>query len=315
MKKSIISLFLVCLSLFLSQNIALAAAPNPAGLTVSPAIEQINLNKGQTSTSFNNQLVNNTKSSLIVYVSTTDFTALNQNGGVLFYNNAQASSSLHGLAKSIKPTATKLVLPAGASQTVPINIPNTAKLAPGGHYGAVIYRATPSGSASKGNRVSTVQEVSSLVFLTTYNSGTQSVRLDPVPWGSYILKLPTTLNLVFTNNGNTQTAARGVVTITDSSSHEVARGIVNVGSGLVLPGTSRLYTINLRSEKAVLYPGIYKLHISYSADGASTTSTYTKKFLIINEQIAITAIILGLALIIVLVRWIGPKVVYRLRQP
>jgi hypothetical protein len=297
---------------------ALAAAPAPAntvtpGLTISPAIKQLNLASDQKSTSFTAQITNNTKSQLVVNVSTTDFTALNETGGIVFLPNL--TNRPHGLAQWLKPAKTQVVLPPDGSQAVPIIVTPTAGLAPGGHYGALVYRVVAAGSGAKGNQVGSNQELTSLVFLTTANGGTQSVKLGKLSVGHVMLKIPSTINLVLTNTGNTQVAPSGLVTVADSSNKEVARGIINPDSGLVLPGTSRLYTVALRSEtKVVAYPGTYHLAVAYQANGMIKASVYSTNFLLVNKAILIVS---GLFILLVaagLIRRFSSGIVYRRRK-
>ena len=309
----IITAIVSSLLIILAPATVFAASPAVTpGLTISPAIEQLNLGLSQKSTSFESQITNNTKNQLVINISTTDFTATNETGGIVFLPNL--TDRPHGLAQWLKPAETQIALPPGATRQVPIAINPTAKLAPGGHYGAVVYQVVASGSSAKGNQVSNNEEVSSLVFLTTATGGTQSVKLDKLSLSRVALKIPSTVDLVLTNTGNTQIAPSGLVTIVDPSNKEIARGIINVDSGLILPGTSRLYTVALRSQTRLNYPGNYHLVAVYQANGMAKASVYMASFLLVNRPIIVITVLLALLVIVLLVRRFSNGIVYRRRQ-
>lgn len=278
-----------------------AAAAPINGLTVSPAIEQLALTKGQTDASFTSRITNNTKAQLIIDVATNDFTSLNNTGGISFFTSA-LSNSPHGLANWMRPAFHQLALAPGATQSVLIDIPNVQSLAPGGHYGAVIYKVVSSGSVALGNKVSVNQEVSSLVFLTTSSGGTQAIQFNGLSLGALASAMPQSVNMVFTNTGNTQTSPQGLITVTGPGHKEVARGAINVNSGLILPGTSRLYSVALTSEHKLVYPGIYHLRVVYSVPGAATTMSYTKSFLFVNQALLVVIGLVILAFIVIAYR-------------
>ena len=300
---------LICL-IVIPSTITHASSTTVAGLTVSPAIQQVDLLKDQTNSSFTTQVTNNNAATITVRLSTNDFTALNTTGQVAFYNNSP-NPNPHGLAQWMKPAFTHFDLLPGATELIPVSIINVGTLAPGGHYGAIIYRVVVKGSSTTGNSVGSNEEVSTLVFLTTYNKGIQAVTMGNPHLNSLMLHIPTAVNLVLTNTGNTQTAPRGVVTVSTSSGKEIARGIIDIDSGLVLPSTSRLYAVALRAESGRNLPGLYKIHIVYRADGNTTSSTYTKTFILINEPIVVAAAVILLILTVFLIRKTTPYKKYR----
>jgi hypothetical protein len=102
-----------------------------------------------------------------------------------------------------------------------------------------------------------------------------------------------------------------VVTIVNHSGKEVARGIINPDSGLVLPGTSRLYTVALQSGAKTSYLGNYHLVVAYQANSTSKTSLYTASFLLVNKSIIVVAALLVLALFIVIIRRPASGLTYR----
>ena len=251
------------------------------GLTVTPAIKQIALAPSQMSATFTVSVTNTTDSPITVAISTQDFTTLNQNGGIRFLSTA--NSGPHALASSMSVATPQIHLDRGRSAAVTVAINDTEKLAAGGHYAAVVFRIVDSSSSGSNNIVSVMPAVSSLVFVTTSGAGTQQLDLSSPNIGSFQTQFPNQLNLVFTNSGNTQTTIHGVAQITESGGRPVSQGIINADSGLILPGSQRLFDVALHdvtgSPRIV---GSYTLHILYRHDGQSDYSVYQQKFFFVN---------------------------------
>jgi hypothetical protein len=291
-----------------------AAVVQVHGLSVSPAIEQLVVNSGQQTVSFNCLITNNTNSTLDLALSAQDFTALNNISGSINFLPNSAPNSTYGLADWIRFNNDTIQLGPHISQLVPVTIINTENLAPGGHYAAIKFTASASLSSSSENRVSANEVISTLVFLTSSGHVVQSVQMSPLQQSWLTLQMPTSAHLVFKNIGNTQTAPQGLVTIDGPFHTAVARGLINVGSGLVLPATARLYNVPLTSEHAFTYPGIYTLKVSYQAAGSQTVMTVTKHFLYINEPLFIAVVAVIVITLLWLIRRYGLRQIYILRR-
>lgn len=310
MRNAILLLAVSAAIISMSTGVARAAKSSYSGLVVSPAIEQLALTKDQTSASFTATVTNDSQAAVTISVLTDDFTALNSSGSISFLNNATHSPSIHGLAHWAMPALKQFVLKQGSTQLVPITIADASSLAPGGHYGAIIFKAVPLAATTEDNFVTANAEVSVLVFLTTFNPGSQSVKLLKPTLSSITIAMPSVADLVFANIGDIQTTPRGLVTITDSANREVARGIINTDSGLVLPSTNRLYQVELRSEKRFAWPGVYQMLIQYRAGDEMKIHSLTKSFLYISPPVVavlIAAIVLSL---LALIGRFGPRFVH-----
>lgn len=292
----------------LSGGGALAAA---TGISASPALEQITVGAGQQSASFDIHVTNNTAVAVALTATGQDFTALNTAGGVRFLS--PRAGNPHGLASSIAFVNPQVAVAPGAEATISVVIGHTDRLAPGGHYGAVMLKAVSPGVPSSGIRVFTNEELSVLVFLTTAGQTTQQLNLAVPDQPPVQINWPGTADLVFTNTGNTQTMPRGVVTVSDMFHRVQARQIINIDSGIVLPGTARLYDVSLAANK-VHWPGIYTLAISYRPDGSATTQTYTSRFVYVGTQV-LFALGVGVAVAVVWAIYRSREVVgYHLRR-
>lgn len=293
---------------------AYAALPKVNGITVSPAIEQLTLNPNQNTASFNEQVTNNTTNPVVLKIGAEDFTYLNQYGGLDFYNSSVDTNS-HGLLDFLSIGFNQVALGPMQSQTIPISILNANKLAVGGHYAALLFKIQGLPIAH-GNQVVINQEVSSLVFISTYGQGTQTTNLATPLVGSIVTSLPQTINAVFTNNGNTQTTPDGYAQILDSASHVISQGQINTGSGLILPGSKRLFTFNLTQSTGHVWPGIYRLRVYYQHSGQTQYIVYQQKFLFVNKTIIFAVIVVIIALVLLATRAFLPKAFYSVkRQP
>ena len=292
------------------------ATPAVNGITVSPAIQQITLKANQNSAGFTAQVTNNTTSQVVLHISAEDFTSLNQNGGISFYNSGTINTNNpHGLLNFLSIGLTEIALGPHQSQAVPVTILNANQLAVGGHYAALLFKVVGT-TNGHGNRVIINQAVSSLIFLSTFGQGTQTTALTTPVIGSVFTSFPHTINAVLSNNGNTQTTPRGYVQILDSSSKVVSQGQINIDSGLILPASKRLFTLNLMQTKKHVWPGIYHLKIYYRHDGQAKYSVYEQKFLFVNGIIALVVIVLIVALLGLVAYIYLPKSLYTVkRQP
>ena len=304
----------LAVTVVLTRGATAAQQPVHNGLIISPAIEQLTLAKGQRSVTFTPQVTNDSSQQLPIAVKVDDFTALNDSGTPLFLGNTDRAASPHGLAHWMAPTVTQFTLSPGATLAVPVTISDVGSLAPGGHYGAVIFEVLPAPASSQHNFIAANASVSLLVFLTTNTPGTQAIQLTKPAIDRLTWIIPASVDLLFTNTGDTQTTPHGTVTVVDSAGSMVAKGIVNTDSGQVLPATSRAYHIDLEPLARFVWPGTYHMRVSYHHDGQATYDTYEQTFVFVNVQIVIVAGSLLLIGVGSLLRRIGPARGYLIKR-
>jgi hypothetical protein len=315
--KSVVPAFVLLLVVFLgfsSPAMAASETITTSGIELNPAIEQLGVKAGQNSTSFPIEVRNSTLKPTVIYVSTNDFTALNQTGEVRFYGNGyDPTLNPHGLASNIKPSINQFSLSPNQSRTIGVLVNDINGLAPGGHYGAVtFFVGYPPHSKNGRAQVSNNQVLSSLVFLTTAGNGTQSLQLSRPLLSSFYFSMPSSLSLVLANNGNTQTTPRGYVTIQNHNGKtELARGIINSESGLVLPASTRLFGVNLSSEKHSWFGGNYKFVIAYRPDNAAHFQYYQKSFYLVGA----TGIWIILVIIVLFIVFLVRRAKVRQKKP
>jgi hypothetical protein len=276
----------------------------PTGVTVSPVIQQVQLLPTQGGSSFTVQITNNTTRPVSVDIGSADFVANGQTGGLAFLTTPGSDPNVvsHELASNLSTDPQHIELAPKAAQKVSVTLSGAKDLAPGGHYGAVIYHIVNQDELknSNGNRVSLQQAISTLVFASTQGKGTQSLRLLRPNLRGVTLHFPQSVNIIMLATGNTQVTPRGTLSVSAGTSKQAPVTIINSNSGLVLPGSSRLYQTAVPRGGISWLPRMYHVHIAYRYDGETAYHTYDTSFLYINVWhilltiVSITFIVWGL---------------------
>jgi hypothetical protein len=291
--------------IFVFLSLSPLAYADTQGVSVSPILEQISLKPNQTATSFTSTVTNHTDSLVTLNLQVKNFSSLNQNGGLNFGNQPNYFQN-HGLASSIMPGHSQLVI--GPSQTVNdvINITNANKLSPGGHYAAVLYSINAPNQSSQ-NSVNVNEAIASLIFLSTNGQGYQSLALASPPIGSTSTVYPSSLNLVYENKGNIQSVLSGYVQILNSKKQLISQTVMNTNSNLILPGSDRLFNVHLTSYKNhSFFPKHYFVKVNYGYVGQKNFTTYTSSFYLITRSfiaLALILIVFMIALTILVIKW------------
>jgi hypothetical protein len=264
---------------------------------------------GEISTTIVATVTNLTNSPLVIKLSAKDFGALiSAPGAISFYGNKyNPNTNPHGLQNAISFSAPTITLAPKATQKIPIVLNNVNKLAAGGHYGAALFSPESLAASTSKTRVSLNSAVASLIFLKTASGGTQTLRLLPFSTSKLRFSLPTTNYVVFSDSGNTQTAPQGQLTLYSPSGGIVSTTVLNSGSGLTLPGTSRLFTISLPMHNMrFARPGIYRLELQYRNSSQTSFTIVNRSFYYINLYIFLPVVLFLIALLYFL-RWHGTE--------
>src|SRR5665213_1649077 len=265
-KLSATTVALALLSLLLVSGVARATniSKTSYGITVGPAAQQVLLSQGQDSLTFNIGIANNTNISVVGELSALDFTGLSNSGAISFLTSTrQDKSNTHSLASSFSFVLPEFALAPGQTKTVPVTINNANSLTIGGHYAAVIFKVKNAPVLGVKNTVNVNEEVSSLVFVSTKGSGTQSVALQYIPLGSLFTHFPKNIKVILADPGNTQTVPTGVIQIVNSKGTIITQTQINTSSNLILPQVNRLFDFKLTSYKTQPTTGYYTFKFYY----------------------------------------------------
>jgi hypothetical protein len=314
-----LSLIVLALSSSSFLGAAIAATP-PAesnnAIRVSPALSNIQLSAGETNTTIVAMVTNQTTSPLVVDITGRDFGAFTAKAGAIsFYGKGyNPNTNPHGLQTALTFGSSKITLPAKTTQKVSISLDNVNKLAAGGHYGAVLFSPETLAASLSGTKISVQSAVASLIFLKTASGGTQTLKLLPFSESAVRFNLPNTGYVVLNDAGNSQTAPQGQLTLYGPSGAIISTSVINPGSGLILPGTSRLFTIPLPfGNMRFARPGIYRMELQYRDSSQQKFTVINRSFYYVNIVIFIPVVILFIG-VIYFFRWRGKHLVHTSRR-
>lgn len=246
--------------LFFADKPVLAADQNP-GFALSPFTQEITLAADQARVGFSVSIENKTDAAAKFQVSAVDFGMRDGKGGADFVDQGGQSGE-YGLADWMDLENESLELGPGEKRNVSGTIRNDGSLAVGGHYGAVVFRMEGAPGSS-----SVAFRLASLVFADKAGGEKFGLELEGYDMSKNFLGIPGEVGLRFRNSGNTHLVPRGIVRVTDMFGREVSRGTINPESAVILPETSRSFTVASRKMSAAVFPGYHTVAVEYRFDG------------------------------------------------
>ncbi len=268
------------------------------GLALSPAITEIRLEEGQREASFKISLSNSTDLPMNLRLSTLDFGALDEAGGIAFLGRSGQETTVYGLRQWMLLEKQSLTLEPGQSQEVKVTIENKQSLAPGGHYGAVVVSGADAEPGQ--DNVAVVPAGSALVLLKKSGGEIIDLNLDSVNANRNWFRLPDQATLRFQNSGNTHAVPRGTLELSGPTGAVIARGTVNTTSSFVLPESFRQITSGMRSVGTPWLPGRYTLTVAWRHDGEEAFATSTYHYWYIGRAAVITLLTVGLVFVLIM---------------
>jgi hypothetical protein len=258
------------------------------GIRVTPAIMQVQLQPNQNTLNLSYSVSNLTNEALVVTLGAKDFGAFSQNGSITLYgSDYNPAANAHGIQSYVAFPSPSITIPANTTQQVNVSIQNTSKLAPGGHYGAILFSPQSTLAAINNNHVNLDASIAGLVFLTTAYGGTYGVSASTSHISRVLFNLPKSVYLVFNDTGNTQTIPQGQATLLGPHSNIISTQVINTSSGLILSGVSRIFQVQLPAKNNwFTVPGIYHLKLLYKDNADTKFKTIDQTFLYINWRVA-----------------------------
>jgi len=272
-------------------------ATQPKGITLSPPLQNLILGSGLTEAHINITLTNKSGKDVATNISLVDFQALDAFGGVTL-DQVDTPVTKYSLAHWMSlPNGPSLTIPNNTTATVPVNISNTKDLAPGGHYGAVIFSLDTVGSGTNG--VSLKQRLVSLLFIDKSGGDVPGLQLDSFTPNT-LHTIPQDVTMMFKGTGNVHVVPRGFITVTDAHDKLIAKGIINPESTIVMPGAERQFVSILQPVNSASSTGKFTLTVHYRYDGTENfaTKSLTFKLGLFSRP---TVIIAAAALVIIVV--------------
>lgn len=272
-----------------------AADQAVAGLTISPPLKEVVLGPGLVTAQAPITITSTANYPLHVTAQAVDFTSLDEYGGVTL-ENVGARQTKYSLAHWMQlPNGPDITIAPGKTATLPVIINNTSDLSPGGHYGAVVM--TVAGDTGTGsNSVGLKRQLVSLIFVKKLGGDVYGLQLSSMQRDNH-LGIPNEVTLRFKSTGNVHVVPRGYVEVTDPRGKQVAKGIIDQESTMILPGTTRQFVTILNPVDNSNASGRYKITAYYRYDGQEKFSTKTLYF---QRGIGVTEEILLIVMLVCL---------------
>ncbi len=247
-----------------------------AELSVTPMFQEVVINDEREAQA-EVTLTNTTQAITPFRLSVYDFGNLDESGGVAFLGAKGDLRSNYALAEWMKIDRDTVSLAPGESATIQVTIRNDDTLAPGGHYGAVVFQSAKDPERGAPNTIAINHMVAALLFVKKVGGANPKLALIEQQETSGPFRLPE-MTLRFRNEGNVHVVPRGMLELRDPAGRLVAKGIINEATSLVLPETERLFPVKLFPVKRAWLPGWYTLDTSYRFDGEEQFTVSTKRY-------------------------------------
>lgn len=241
------------------------------GVSVSPSLARIDLS--QDPPFFELKYVNDSTSPVFIKLTGRDFSSLEDGWRINFLEDPDLQSFSYSLSSWLKFTPENFLLLPQKSQTVKVDIRHS-DLTPGAHYGSIVADLASSAPQQPAD-VQVSGQLISLAFVRA-STGRERTEIGINSFSSTtrnLFSLPDKFLLRLNNSGNTEVVPRGVLIIYDFRNREVARGILNQQSLIVLPETLRRFEIPVSINQPIYrLPGFYQASLIVNYDSSTSAS-------------------------------------------
>lgn len=270
------------------------AAVQAAAINLSPASHDVVLEDANSSETLSFRLTNNTPASVALALSAVDFGPLGETGGIAFLGQDDQSWQ-HRLTPWLSLDRDLVTIDSGQSTEVKVRIDNRLDLSPGGHYAAVLAELKDSvGLADQPRSAIGWQGIMASQFYVLKKGG-ESYDLkfvDGEPAG-LIMRWPAKIALRWRADGNTHVQPYGTVVVKKNRGRQVASGILNQDSAIILPGAVRVLETSLESGR-IIWPGRYQIQVNYHHQASQEMTTVEFTWWYVPWWLPIVIIIAGL---------------------
>ena len=174
--------------------------------------------------------------------------------------------------KIFKIPVQTIVLEANETKTVVVQALYSDEIAPGGHYAALEIKRIEQATSAK---PPLVQIINVGLFLTKEDGAKRELSLLTQKGSGFRVSMPSTYEVALRNDGNVDVTPRGFVALT-SGMKEYAKVQFNDTSRPIFAGQSTTYAAPLSGGH--LWPGKYKIIVSYRADSGQEQRVFVDEF-------------------------------------
>lgn len=296
-------LLLIAVFLFFTHS---ASAQESIGITVTPPLIKINMEPGQTWSSFI-KVVNQNPNPLEIYTDVMDFKS-GKTGGVEFFSVPREEGVERVfLSQWIKISSEPITIPPFQSKEIPFEISVPENAAPGGHYAAILAGTKPPETSVKGTVIKISSLVSSLILLNVKGEIIEKGWIREFSTEKTFYQKPQVkFKMSFENLGNVHLHPVGQIEIYNMWGKKRGKIPINQKShfGNVLPQSTRSWQFEWKGEESPFEIGRYKAELVLDfGEEAHQTVSRTIYFWII--PLASTVGILGGTVLSFLIIFLG----------
>lgn len=291
---SIASLFIV-VSLFASHRVLAQEKRAKSGIEIAPAFVEVDLTTAAQSKEIKIELTNHSPETVRLRMFPIDFKQSDEQGRLTFFTNNTGTFS-YSLSSFLSFEADQLILSPKEKKIFTVVVRNRADLSPGGHYAAVVGSLI---NEQNSGETQIAPAVSSLILLRKVGGEYFNLSLKEVGWPErwVVLGYPSTLTLMFQNEGNIHMIPYGRAEIRDIFGRLVYKGIINTSSTRVFPESRRRIDVEMKKVEGGFPFSINILKVEGQDSLKKATYSYREYFLYVNPftaMLTFTAVVIAL---------------------
>lgn len=284
------------------------AQDNAFTLTVAPPLFQLALQPGEAWKS-GIQVVNVNPYDITVYAEPVLFRPRGDDGQPEFYvpDAGTETSDTQTLAGWITVPQGAVTIPREQTFTLPLTITVPLDAPPGGHYAAVLIGTRPPEGGTEGSALSVTSSIASLVFLRVAGNVVEHGRVREFSTEKSLYQdAEARFTLRFENQGNVHLRPQGDITIFNMFGKK--RGYVPInqegeGYGSVLPGSTRKYAFNWKSDTGMWDIGRYRAEATIGYGEEAKQFTHAIAYFYVLPILPLIEIMLGVGLLAWFLIW------------
>jgi hypothetical protein len=280
----VISLFVVLPIVFPVVHSQATPPTNTGSITISPAIINLPLPSGQQDASTTISLASNYSKTVRL---TAEWQSIDEATGRLI----PAGPLDPVLAQSLRVSETDILIAPQSSKRLTVAVHNTPALAPGGHYGILLFTVVAEGKDKLGLQ----SALSVTVFIVKRDGAKAEISLGAVSATHSLFSLPRSGSTTVTNIGNIHVVPHAAITI-EHGNETVAKAVLNQASSPLLPGKKATYQASFVKLKNLYWPAQLQLRSVYHFDSSGEVHEKITHFWYIPPFWPFLIVILGVGL-------------------
>jgi hypothetical protein len=254
--------FILCIPV-----VALAETPKPQGLTVSPAVVNLQLQTGAKTAEASVSVRNDTNQALD-YAAYVEGAELAKNGALVPTGGPDPL-----LEQSLTLSQGNFTLGPGQSINVKLRLEDAPTIPPGGHYAVLLISQLGS---STGN-VSILPAIGVTLFIGKESGAVRKLNVLGIETDGTIFRLPQNITVTFKNEGNIDLVPRASTVVRQPDGRQARMGVLNESSVRAMPNHSVTLQAPVKTLSKSWMPGRYTVQVHYRYDNTDNMQLATQE--------------------------------------